>query len=356
MNCQDVEKSELAEKYLRGELDATTQDNFEVHILECPNCLYLAETLQAAREGLSLRAQEIRALAVPVEKPWPRLALAGGLAAVCLLAAGYFGWSRWHHRKTAGVKTPASSVAASHYPPAGKAADANAAKAPVATNKAAQPQTSAGVKTPAPLEKAAPNAAPSPAPREKSGSLGTFVPGAAAKAEEQRDVAEAALSKLEVVQKPAYLWPGPTTQPPKAVLGDVSAPAGTVGSGSEAGRTDFQQAMVAYLDGRYRVAIALLEDDLRKEPSAPDTNFYLGACYMLMGRPADSVAPLKVAAQNVNSPLRQSAHFYLAKAYLQTRELAEAENEYQAAAALAGPLKQDAVAELAKLRTIRATL
>jgi len=38
MECQELQHSELAEKYVSGQLDPATQDQFEMHILDCPAC------------------------------------------------------------------------------------------------------------------------------------------------------------------------------------------------------------------------------------------------------------------------------------------------------------------------------
>ncbi|PYX11956.1 MAG: hypothetical protein DMG85_03890 [Acidobacteria bacterium] len=61
MECQELHRSELAEKYLNGQLDPATRDDFEVHILECPQCLQDVEAVLALREQLADRAPQIRA-------------------------------------------------------------------------------------------------------------------------------------------------------------------------------------------------------------------------------------------------------------------------------------------------------
>ena len=61
MECQELHRSELAEKYFNGQLDPATRDDFEVHILECPQCLQDVEAVLALREQLADRASQIRA-------------------------------------------------------------------------------------------------------------------------------------------------------------------------------------------------------------------------------------------------------------------------------------------------------
>jgi hypothetical protein len=55
-----------------------------------------------------------------------------------------------------------------------------------------------------------------------------------------------------------------------------------------------------------------------------------------------------------NSPLTQAAHFYLAKAYLQTGNLAKAETEMNVAAEITGSMKEEAAADLARLHAVLA--
>lgn len=61
MECQQLGQSGMAEKYLSGQLDPTTLDEFELHILECPSCQRTLELLQTIRDDLAAHAHEIRA-------------------------------------------------------------------------------------------------------------------------------------------------------------------------------------------------------------------------------------------------------------------------------------------------------
>ena len=67
----------------------------------------------------------------------------------------------------------------------------------------------------------------------------------------------------------------------------------------------------------YPDAAILLERAVEAEPTAADANIFLAICRLMQGKVADSVAPLKVALTNEDSVYTQSAHFYLAKAYIQ---------------------------------------
>src|SRR5215831_19101362 len=70
MDCQEIARSELAQEYLHGRLDAARQDDFETHILECEKCLCAVEALQTTRYDLAERAHEVRAYSVSGGRLW----------------------------------------------------------------------------------------------------------------------------------------------------------------------------------------------------------------------------------------------------------------------------------------------
>src|SRR5579859_2505131 len=92
MDCEQVARDELVEKYLSGQLEPPLQRDFQVHILECPECLALLETCEDIRDDLAPRAAAINQ---KYEKrfwnlgslrlPWRTAALAG-LGCVVVLA------------------------------------------------------------------------------------------------------------------------------------------------------------------------------------------------------------------------------------------------------------------------------
>ena len=65
------------------------------------------------------------------------------------------------------------------------------------------------------------------------------------------------------------------------------------------------------------------------------------------------MAPLKEVLDAPASSFTQSAHFFLAKAYLQTSRLEDAEREMQAAAALIGSLTTEAQSLAARIHSLR---
>jgi hypothetical protein len=59
MDCQRIAEDELVEKYLNGQLEPPLQDDLEVHILECSECLKLLEMMESVSADLSARANEV---------------------------------------------------------------------------------------------------------------------------------------------------------------------------------------------------------------------------------------------------------------------------------------------------------
>ncbi len=162
------------------------------------------------------------------------------------------------------------------------------------------------------------------------------------------------LFRLGTVQAPPYTFSGFASASGRALSVDPGALSGKHSkSPGDQPRPFFRDAMDAYVDQRYADATDLLEQAARAEPNAADVNFYLGVCRLLKANPADSIAPLQSVVADEKSPWAQAAHFYLAKAYIQTGDLAHAESQLQAAAAMPGRLKAEAGSELTRLQAVR---
>jgi len=110
----------------------------------------------------------------------------------------------------------------------------------------------------------------------------------------------------------------------------------------------------------YDVAARLLADAARADPQAWDTQFFLGICLLILGHPKDAVGPLNTASAHEPSPTAaQSAHFYLAKAYVQLADLPMAETELRKAAAMTGApgmgeIRGKATSMLSQVQALRA--
>jgi hypothetical protein len=399
MLCRDVERNEIADKYLNGQLDPALQDEFELHILDCRRCLASVELLEAVREDLAARAPEIRshALVSGVRFRWrwvavaafSLLALTFGVLSTRKLFSGRDAKSarvqgaattkpetaEAQHdqgsriRGVAPPKETASSRSAGSSKRSGSPSDVGSQTAPlqVASQATSEHDIAKADTHQAGASDKLDNPAPGPQPPSSA-------PPPVLQSSEQphehpkllSDEGEKELFRLALVNPPPYTFSGFTRYA-------KDTPSGSKSSGVRPGeikapdgkRPAFQNAMLAYVDGNYERAGELLELALKQEPPAPDTYFFLGVCRLLQSDAAGSIAPLKSALMQAPSPFTQrlipgpspftqSAHYYLAKAYLKTHDLAAAENQMQAAASLAGDWTESARVELARLRALRA--
>ena len=152
---------------------------------------------------------------------------------------------------------------------------------------------------------------------------------------------------------------GDSTRVSRTPTSTVAGNAGTNPQPGTGGFTtpegSFQDAMTAYVERRYDAAADLLSEAVRLDPEFTEANLYLGICRLLQGKAADAIPPLQSASQGKKPAAVQAAHFYLGKTYLQLGKLAEAETEFQAAAAIPGRLRGEAAAIIPRLQAIRQT-
>jgi tetratricopeptide (TPR) repeat protein len=399
MECRQLHRDELAEKYLNGQLAPAAQDEFEVHILECESCQRQVEAVQALRQELAERAHQIRAYS-QVEQHRFRWQWVTVAAFALVVFAGLVEFRRMKTPQSAKLQPPpaASAASAPASNPAAAATNSSPAKtvavdnlpvngrnyinftlkdsqvirdnAPSIRSVPAQKRDFKGQRARSNLvnvdgaddsAKATsdssvehPGTAPS-APQAASQSPSQPASERAEPPQLAGDETAKELFRLGTVQAPPYTFSGFASSSGRAVnMGPRALSGKSRKSATEQPRPFFRDAMDAYVDGRYASASDLLEQAASVEPNAPDVNFYLGVCRLLLGKPADSMAPLQSVLAGEKSLWGQSAHFYLAKAYIQTGDLAQAEEQLRAAAGLAGNLKAEAASELAQLQTIRA--
>jgi anti-sigma factor RsiW len=131
MECQELHRDDVAEKYLNGQLDPAAQDEFEAHILECPQCLRKVEAVQALRQELADRAHQIRAYS-QVERSrfrWQWVTAAAFAVVVCGLGVVEF-------RR---MKAPQSAKLQVQGPPSATSAAGSNGAAPTANSSQASP-------------------------------------------------------------------------------------------------------------------------------------------------------------------------------------------------------------------------
>lgn len=104
----------------------------------------------------------------------------------------------------------------------------------------------------------------------------------------------------------------------------------------------FRRAMQDYSRGDYAHAIPGLRDAVKRSPRTARFNFYLATCYLLTDQ-------IDLAVQYFHSTISldepaysELAHFYLAKAYLQKKNVSAAEDELQATMRLHGRKEAEA--------------
>jgi hypothetical protein len=367
MDCQHITDNELVERYLNGQLDPAVQDDLEVHILECPECLSRAETLNAIRSDLASRTREIRPAARISGQQLAWMGIAAALVTMCI--AGIY----LLRSKTSG---PAHN--ASTEPP-----PSQSAPVPIAPAEHKGTEIQAPVRAETPRRKQPSSARNSMNPASAKGiaaAEGTARSGLSSQqttsqqaALEQHKSSESALSTFDFARHKNSLlemsqgtsvefYALAAVEPPPYISSDTSGtgnPSNSVESSGLAsslqpgGHTLFQDAMAAYREKRYADATKLLESVVTATPEASEPNFYLGICRLIAGYPSEAVEPLKVALSPRGGPLIQASHFYLAKAYLRLDDLAKAEGQMQAAAAMPGRLTGQARSIADRIHVLR---
>ncbi len=91
-----------------------------------------------------------------------------------------------------------------------------------------------------------------------------------------------------------------------------------------------RQAMTAYQQDDYATASRNLEVISRLDPDSQQAHFYWGIALLMLGRPQDSIAPLKQAMQLSIDSQCEECRFYLAVAFIKCSRVSEAHDELDA--------------------------
>jgi hypothetical protein len=372
MTCKLASENDLAERYLNGKLEESEQDRFETHILECTDCQRHIELLENLRTELADGNFAARpSAAVPRRwADWWRTASAVALATACCLLVLHFVLS--HDKKNAGAEATQSAAAPNKeaepeaVPPSGGSQPRAIAQSEASSEHVGRPEASqqnAKTSTPGVVAKNAEPAAttetePKALPSEPIDVAATSTPtqqtataAAQASTNQQATLTSAQgveLYRMGMVQPPQYTFAG-LAHDAKLRSG---APSGSYSAGQVV-KDGFENAMLAYVDGRYDAAAKMLEGVIQSNPKAPEANYYLGICRLMTGHPKQAVGPLNVVTGIGKSPLLQAAHFYLAKAYLQMSDLGQAEAELKASVDVPGRLSGEANALLGRVRAFQ---
>jgi len=139
MDCDQIEREEIIEKYLTGRLDKAGQEEFEAHFFSCPECLRKLQVSRMLQEKLWEKGDKIlpqtqKPARVRVgRRAW---AYSAAAVAVFIIAAAALWWQfRGPGRPPAGMKETSSSLIMlarieppSYIPPALRGAEDQAAE------------------------------------------------------------------------------------------------------------------------------------------------------------------------------------------------------------------------------------
>lgn len=120
--------------------------------------------------------------------------------------------------------------------------------------------------------------------------------------------------------------------------------------GDPAGSRDLRAAMQRYSKRDYEGAIPELSAILDSNPGLVEARYYLGVCLLLTGKSAAGTAELRNVIAGGDTPYREPAHFYLAKALLGFGDTVGARHELEVVIASGGGWRKEAHALLAQLK------
>jgi tetratricopeptide (TPR) repeat protein len=104
----------------------------------------------------------------------------------------------------------------------------------------------------------------------------------------------------------------------------------------------FENAMQHYVNGGYASAIPGLRTAVKNSPRTARFSFYLGACYLMTGQTSSAIASFRKTISQKEQPYSNQSHYYLAKAYLQSKDVASAKKELQMTVDLGGGMADEA--------------
>jgi hypothetical protein len=335
--------SDAAERYVLGQMGEAEQASFEEHYFGCDACFASVQTLQQMQTALrGAPAQEPlveRTTAPAVVQPaasqpltaaaaatpaaprtatqaatvvtFPKRGFAGvdakwwGLAVAATLLLTTMWWPR---RSADPVVEPGTTVArntdpaapSSNPPPSNPPSGVQPGGAQPSGVKPSDGQPGSKV----------PGAAGAPGSGVNSPSGPSTAPSTSPRVEPVRP--SRGLETLAIVTPPPYV------------------PLQTRGSANTLAQS-FAAAMTRYSAKDYAGAVDQLQPLADASPDAAHVQFFLGISQLMSSKPAAAIESLDRAAATGTAPFADEAHFYLAKAAMQTRDLARAERELQIA-------------------------
>lgn len=342
--------SDAAERYVLGQMEEAEQATFEEHFFGCDACFASVQTLQTMQTALrGTPAQETLAdpTAAPVApaaiqpaaaQPSANQPLAAGQPAtvVSFPRRGFVGIdAKWW-----GLAVAATLLLATMWWPRRGVERAADPGTTVARNEPAPPSSDLPSANRPPV--ANPSGAQPSGDKPGDGQSGTKVP--------DQPNAPGSVTGGEV--KPPSTTPVPSSREPvrpsrglealALVVPPPYVPLQTRGSATTLAQS-FAAAMTRYSAKDYAGAAEQLQPLAESSPDAAHVQFFLGISQLMSGKPAAAIESLDRAAATGTAPFADEAHFYLAKAAMQTRDVTRAQRELRIAVEReAGPIGEAA--------------
>jgi TPR repeat protein len=389
MDCAQIDREDLRERYLAGTLKEAEQDAFEVHLLECRSCQDDVAALHLVRKqgaGLPDRPTE-RGQAVGswwAAKPWVWAAAAS--VVVVAVVSGTYEMRQQRRAPEPAVTASVETQPVRTLPPIGPAPTSGlnigvqlekARKRAEDAQEAERKETAAGQeKTAAQPGEVVAQAVAIGDPKEKSSELPSnernhvslamtnstvdrdtdCKAGECAHQEFLPEEDQKAIFRMAQVNPPAYNF----ADFPKDVLRD-SRPSAFYLSGNpsrlaarrEQANKALEDGMRAYVEKRYPDARTSLSQAAELRPESILANFFLGIVELAQGDAKAAIAHLEKVAKQDARDYQERAHFYLAKAYLSHSDFEAAEEQLKAAQQYQGTMRGEVHTFLTELRAMR---
>jgi hypothetical protein len=330
MTCANyAADSDNAERYVLGQMGEAEQASFEEHFFGCDTCFASVQTLQQMQTALRTAPTHVEQSApayaaetvtappratVPAAASvvtFPKRGIAGidakwwGLAVAATLLLTVVWWPR---RGVDPTTEPATTVARNTDP---------AVQPPPSNPSGSNPPSSAQPSGVKPSDGQPGAKVPEGTSGTTSGSGGQVKPPSSTPSQTPTPRTEPTrpvrgLEALAIVTPPPYV------------------PLQTRGSSNNRAQS-FAAAMTRYSAKDYAGAVEQLQPLAEATPDAAHVQFFLGISQLMSGKPAAAIESLDRAAASGTAPFADEAHFYLAKAALQTRDVARAERELKIA-------------------------
>jgi hypothetical protein len=327
--------SDAAERYVLGQMGEAEQASFEEHFFGCDACFASVQTLQQmqtalrgapAQEPLGQRTTAPAAVQPAASQPltaaaaataaspraatvvtFPKRGFAGvdakwwGLAVAATLLLTTMWWPR---RSAEPVVEPGTTVARNTDPAAPPTSNPPLSNPPSGAQPSGVKPSDGQPGSKVPGDGGAPGSGTKPSTAPSS------TPSTSPRVEPVRP--SRGLETLAIVTPPPYV------------------PLQTRGSANTLAQS-FAAAMTRYSAKDYAGAVEQLQPLADASPDAAHVQFFLGISQLMSSKPAAAIESLDRAAATGTAPFADEAHFYLAKAAMQTRDLARAERELQIA-------------------------